>query len=562
MPTHTRPRARACSHPLPWLVLALVLAIGGAHPASADDTIRVPDVEQQDVEAAIETLEKAGLDVRVIEVAGPAVDVVFAQDPPAGVTMRRGGIVTIRIGIKARIETRMPDVAGKRIEDALDQLAAAYDVMIVPVPAGSRDRPGHVVRTEPVAGAKVWFRSPVTLFLAERPEDLRPRGEPPAPPPSDAPPVPDVPPPPVPAPPTGAGAPADLAPPGAAPTPLPAEAGSMPSLVGRTYAEAQRLVRRAGLVPHPWFFRSDGTPFEVYAQKVQAGAPVAPGSLGHFRVILPQALPARVPTPDVAGLGVGAAIRVARDLGLTIRIRGTKDVTAPDATVLEQVPAPGGEVDAGAALTLVVGDAPAPVPAAGPAPGTPAPTPPPAFAGRLTPGVVGMTVPEAKAALARAGLEAQVVPTAAPEAAPDRVFEQEPPAGLPVEGTLVRLMLPEPSSAPIDPKQLYAKVPDVVDRPLAQAEATVNATGLRAVVERGPEIAGAPVIVIAQSHHPGALIQMGTLVTLVTGAPDGASGTTVAPAPQKDDRNAVEKVGRFFRKKHKQAWGKIKDLFK
>ena len=130
--------------PLTFMLLGLLFAIAAAGIATADDMVKVPDVEGQDVDKAIQTLERAGLDVYVIEVAGPAVEVVASQDPPKGVTMRRGGIVTIRIGIKARVETRMPDVAGKEVEDALDQLAAAYDVMVVPVAAGPRDRPGRM----------------------------------------------------------------------------------------------------------------------------------------------------------------------------------------------------------------------------------------------------------------------------------------------------------------------------------------------------------------------------------------------------------------------------------
>ena len=99
----------------------------------------------------------------------------------------------------------------------------------------------------------------------------------------------------------------------------------------------------------------------------------------------------------------------------------------------------------------------------------------------------------------------------------------------------------------------------------AEAEAAINATGLRAVIERGPEIAGVPSIAFAQSHHPGALIRHGTLVTIMVGAPPemaGTSPTTTATPGKRKKRDPIDRVGRFFRKTHKKAWGKVKDLFK
>lgn len=576
------------------LIAALLLSL--TPMAVAEEGVQVPDVVGKRVEEATRLLESKGLIVDHVPVAGPAVDVIATQDPEPGVKMPRGSYVTLRFGIKSRVETRVPSVAGRKIGEALDELAPAYDLLVVPVP-GSKVAQGLVIRTEPAAGQKLWFRGSLTVYVSDNGvrDGVRPDpatddlGPPPtgSTPPIVVPPVPDVRPaptvqplPPVLPPPPGRGTTDDLAPPGARRTtpsdpglpPPTVRAGTMPRVTGMTYADAQRTLVDAGLIPHPWFFRTGAAGWEVYTQKLRVGQPVSPGTVAHFRVVLPNPMPASVPTPSIVGLDLGSAIRIAGDLDLKVRVRSTSNVSSPDSIVRAQEPAPFGQLARGGTMTMILDVSGAPVDPRGTPmdPGLP-PTLPPGSApnlpppdaiatGPVSPNVVGLGTAEAQRAIAEAGLRSELVPTRAAYAAPDRVFEQEPPAGLPVEGGVVRLVVPDGTTPPAA-GAAYAKVPDVVNRSPADAEAVINATGLRAIVERGPEAAGVASIVIAQSHHPGALIAKGTLVTIVTGAPDGASVVTPPPAAKKK-RGPIEKVGRFFRKKHKKAWGKVKDLFK
>ena len=151
-------------------LIALVVAAGACLPhaqAAPDRSRRVPDVVGFTPRNARDALRGAGFGVRVIEVAGPTVGEVAAQDPAAGKRLSAGATVTLRVGVPARTKTRMPNVVGLPVEDALTSLARSYDVHVRRKGVADRRQAGQVLSSTPAANAELPFRGSVTLVIGQ-----------------------------------------------------------------------------------------------------------------------------------------------------------------------------------------------------------------------------------------------------------------------------------------------------------------------------------------------------------------------------------------------------------
>jgi beta-lactam-binding protein with PASTA domain len=311
--------------PAPCLLAILVSTLPLVARADEPPGV-VPALVGHEEAAARRLTRSAGFAVRVVEVAGPDVGRVASQDPASGTRMARGATVTLRVGIATRVRTTLPDVRGRRAEDALADLAPAYDVHLVRVPSEA-DPAGRVLRTDPAPGASLWFRGPVTLYVGERPgaTPVRPRAVLPRGAPSAAP----------------GGAPFPPA-----PTERPGPAAPVPALVGLPQAEAVRRLQAAGLraVPSPRV-APEALPGHVYEQEPFAGAQAGPdGSVVLF-------VPALTTVPDVRGRSVTEVAMRLSQAGLASRF-DPRPRAAGNAHVVAQRPAPGTQVPRASVVRL------------------------------------------------------------------------------------------------------------------------------------------------------------------------------------------------------------------
>jgi eukaryotic-like serine/threonine-protein kinase len=194
----------------------------------------------------------------------------------------------------------------------------------------------------------------------------------------------------------------------------------VPEVAGRREAEAVARVTAAGLEP-------DVT--RVHDETVREGAVVRsdpPG--GAIRdegspVALSVSLgPAPIAVPALVGVLLDDAVAIVRAEGLELVVAERRDDAAPRDTVVGQSPGPdAAPLVRGDTVEVVVSDGPAPV---------------------SVPRVRGRTVDDATAVLEAAGFEVAVERRGGFAAflQPDRVYDQDPAPGTPVErGTLVQL---------------------------------------------------------------------------------------------------------------------------
>jgi eukaryotic-like serine/threonine-protein kinase len=138
----------------------------------------------------------------------------------------------------------------------------------------------------------------------------------------------------------------------------------VPVLVGSQRRLAVQQIRARGLVPSVGEEESASPRGEVIRQSPSAGAEVEPGSAV---AIVVSAGKQRARVPNVVGRERREAVEALREAGLTPTVEEEEtEVAGQIGRVIEQLPAAGGEVEKGAAATIVVGKrASAPPPEAG-----------------------------------------------------------------------------------------------------------------------------------------------------------------------------------------------------
>ncbi|MDR7523808.1 MAG: PASTA domain-containing protein, partial [Armatimonadota bacterium] len=188
-------------------IAAAVLVLLGAGAWYAWEALsaylNVPEVEMPALEG--KTLPQAELLVRqvglVLDVAERAhsatvpPDIIISQDQPAGKRLKQGRRVSVVVSLGARLVT-VPDLVQRTVQEARLALDSA-GLRVGALQDGTDEviRPGVVMRQDPPAGASVPLDTPVTLVISRGPAQVE-----------------------------------------------------MPDLVGKTLAEARRLLEERGLV--------------------------------------------------------------------------------------------------------------------------------------------------------------------------------------------------------------------------------------------------------------------------------------------------------------------------
>jgi len=485
--------------------LALLLAamlVFAADDALADHTMPgVVGLAEADATAQLEGL---GLQVRIVTIAGTTAGRVAAQSPAQGAPVADGDEVELRVGVAIDIQTVAPRVVGMSERRVIQALEAAYVLEIQHVP-GPAHLHGRVISQAPAAGAAIPFRgifrvqivqNRITLPLVVGRTEAGARQL-----------LTDV----------GLGmqvryVPSRFAPAGtvisqdprAGAAMLPGDvvdvvvAGRRPSgggahalvphVVGLAMHEAEERILASGLVPHVHLVTAAGQPdWSVVRQEVPAGRRVEEGAPVGIDVAKPARTGGGVRTPSLYGLLRDEALDLLGHMGLAAAFTSQPSLLPPD-TIIGQAQRPGMIVPAGSILRLVVA-------ATAPRGWRPPVT--------LVPDVSGMRAAEAHIRLLMAGFRPRMRREIGAGQPIDRVFRQDPAAGLRKNvGERVLYVLP-----------YRATVPNLLGKTRTQATAALVAAGLQGLAQRsGPAVTGGVSKVVWQQNAAGEEIARGSLV--------------------------------------------------
>ena len=473
---------------------------------------------------ALEQLRLRDLDVTVVHVLAPQDGLVVGQDPVHGTRLAAGASVSITVGSSGMVKTIVPNARGLTQAQARARLSLAY-VLAFDEQPGPANQVGRVVAQHPQAGTQLPLRGELRLTIVSAPRrtpavvgqhehvarrrlrraGLRATVEPVTEPAvraglvlgqvpgSDEPP------------------PADgivrlqVATHDVVIDPSP-DAIPCPDVMGLTLAQAHALVLSCGLHPHP-LFRSDPAhePGRVMAQTEPAGAGLSLGAHVHFTIA--HALPrGPVTLPSLIGAPREEANELLQALGLRARAQ-EQPSPVPAGTILDMRPAPGAQLAPGAQVDLLVA------------------TKARWGWGRArlrVPNLRGRGLETARRSLYRLGLLPQVVPALAPNAAPDRVTDQQPAPGERVAaGGPVRLFVPK-----------TVVVPTVEGQRRRRAVRVLTEAGLRPQV-LGGHGGGKGYRVVRAVPASGERIAAGSTVRLEV-APAGGRAAESRPGPEPD----------------------------
>ncbi len=487
------------------LLLVAAVLLFASSDALADGTL--PNVIGKTESEAVDQLEALGLQVHVVTVAGGSPGLVSFMTPAVGSAYTDGDEVELRVGVRISIATRAPRVIGLREALAVAALEEAYFLQI-DYTTGPRALQGRVLEQKPDPGQEIAFRGlfrikvvrnhvTVPLLVGRTEADAQQllvdaglgmsvryvrtqfaeRGtvlnqEPAA----------------------GArtlpGSTVELqvagrggSGPGGGPR------VTVPDLVGLSMHDAEARVLAAGLVPHVHIRpAAAGTaPWAVLSQEIEPGRRLREGRHLGFDVAKPALMSSGVRMPSLFGLSKAETVDLLQHMGLRPTFR-ERSSSAEAGTVIGQTPTPGVVVGADAAVQLVLAQAP------------PSGWTPPVVS---IPNVTGMRPAEAHLRLLTAGLRPSMRRDTGAGERVDRVFRQDPRAGVrkPV-GTQVLFYVP-----------FRATVPDVSGLTRTQAMTKFQDASLQGFGQRiGPNIAGGISEVVSQEHPAGSSIARGTIV--------------------------------------------------
>jgi beta-lactam-binding protein with PASTA domain len=297
---------------------------------------------------------------------------VVSQSPAAGTRVEAGSKVDIAVVRKMGPPPRtiVPDVVGMaraQAEIALQQAGLAVGV----VTEREGDNPGTVVSQLPAAGMRASDSAEVNLVVAKAP----------------------------------------------APRTVP-----VPGVVGINRAQAEMMLRNAGLTVGPVREVAGAQQNVVVSQTPMPGTRVAPTSAVALTISVRHQKPPeqqKVSVPNVVGMSAGAAEAALKGAGLALGTVGTVAGDKAD-SVVSQSPTAGTLVDAGSAVHLKVSEKQEAV---------------------IVPNVVGMELNKALMALRKAGLQPGRVRAAKGGKPRNIVAKQTPAAGASVaRGTIVELV--------------------------------------------------------------------------------------------------------------------------
>jgi beta-lactam-binding protein with PASTA domain/tRNA A-37 threonylcarbamoyl transferase component Bud32 len=229
-------RRRRVTPTVPVAAAVLVAVLGGlwAGWRAVSAYLNVPEVDVPDLVGrsllqAEQIARQQGLVVEVAERAYSATvpqDVILAQHEPPGKRVKQGRRIGVVVSLGPQLVT-VPDVVRQPVQAAQLALESAR-LRVGALQEGYDDvvKPGFVIRQDPPAGARVQVDSPVTLVISRGPTQVE-----------------------------------------------------MPALVGRTLAEARRVLEERGLViAHARIVPvADVAPGVIVEQSPAAGVLVRPG---------------------------------------------------------------------------------------------------------------------------------------------------------------------------------------------------------------------------------------------------------------------------------------------
>jgi beta-lactam-binding protein with PASTA domain len=397
---------------LAFLGLAALLGPRAVH--AAPDDVAVPNVVGNAADVARQALENRGLTVVVVDIAGPPVGRVERQEPPANTRVPTGTQVMLRVGIALRVETRVPDLRGKRLPDVGSELEQAYVLEVELVP-GQAHEDGRILDQSPAPGQTLLYRGVLALRVVQA---------------------------------GGGGQPAGVI---------------VPVLIGRTEAEAMDLLQPLGLAAAVEVVEdASHAPGTVVSQAPPSGSEMLAGGTVSLRVVgsanAPPPTPPGVPVPNFTGLGMNAALQAAQAAGFVPQVEFLTTGGGTPWTCVRQEPAPGNLLAAGSPVTLSIA--------------LPGPSPQ-----QLTvPTLFGLQQGQAIQMLGALGLNAAVQHAVSGFPA-GLVFAQEPQAGAPMAtGGTVKVFVAQQPPGGWNPGMV--KVPNVVGLTPPQAYQALQAAHL------------------------------------------------------------------------------------
>ena len=154
--------------------IVLILAAFIAIFLNTPETVLVPDVKGQTVEAASANIESAGLVVGTItEEASSEVEegTVLRTDPAANTSKREGSKVNIIVAMKEVVQ--VPNVVGKELATAKAELeAAGFTIGTVTEENSDEQAAGLVISTNPAANSSKAKGSTINIVVSKGAETL------------------------------------------------------------------------------------------------------------------------------------------------------------------------------------------------------------------------------------------------------------------------------------------------------------------------------------------------------------------------------------------------------
>ena len=270
---------------------------------------------------------------------------------------------------------------------------------------------------------------------------------------------------------------------------------AVPSVVGRSSAEAESAISAAGLISETITEpNSSVAADEVFDQSPSAGSKVA----SEAKVIIKVSSGVAVPTvPNVVGDTIDTARSKLAAAGFPVAIKEKEDDSQPAGTVISQDPQAEATTPEGTTVTIIVATSTGTVEIAN---------------------VAGKTPDEARLALTKAGFRIAVQTEASPTVAEGTVTRTDPPAGTKVDRGASVIIYVSGGNA--------VTVPSVLGQNQAAAVTTLQGLGFkvdvtaRAVVDEAD--AGK---VVSQTPAPGKQVDPGSTVAIRIGQFDPTATT-------------------------------------
>lgn len=262
---------------------------------------------------------------------------------------------------------------------------------------------------------------------------------------------------------------------------------TVPNLVGRVETDAASALRQANLAGSLTREASATVPKgQVVRQDPPSGSQVSPGTTVFFVVSSGPTPPPPVTVPDLVGQTEGNAAAILQGVGLT-PAASRENSTAPAGQVIRQDPVAGSQVAPGSTVRYVISAGQAPV---------------------TVPDVVGRADTEAKSILGNAGLGMIITRQSSNDVHAGTVISQNPAGGSSVPpGSSVDVVV---STGPD-----LVTVPDVVGQGRDAASKSIEAAGLRPVVQEERNSQLEEGTVLRQDPRGGGQAVRGSTVTLI-----------------------------------------------